>query len=170
VYRYLSSHPWGLVPETFMHRCTGWRWGSAYQHRYLFPLATQEAEVRKIMVQSQSQEDSSWDPSQKYLTQKRAGGVAHVVECLPSKHEAQSSKPSTAKKINIDNLVKEGPWFKELLRLNPSENNLKFPDTSKIMYEWVDRSFSKNDNNLTYFIMLPVNKLGKLKEAFLNCW
>jgi hypothetical protein len=30
-------------------------------------------------------------PSQKYPIQKKAGGVTHVVELLPSKHEALSS-------------------------------------------------------------------------------
>jgi hypothetical protein len=35
--------------------------------------------------------------SQKYLTQQRAVGVAHMVENLPSKSEAMDSKPSTTK-------------------------------------------------------------------------
>jgi hypothetical protein len=35
---------------------------------------------------------------QKYPTQNIAGGVAQVVECLPSKHKARSSNLSTAKK------------------------------------------------------------------------
>jgi hypothetical protein len=35
--------------------------------------------------------------SQKYPTEKRAGGVVQVVENLPSKPEAPSSNPSTAK-------------------------------------------------------------------------
>jgi hypothetical protein len=30
--------------------------------------------------------------------QKRAGGMTQVVKCLPSKHAADSSNPSTAKK------------------------------------------------------------------------
>jgi hypothetical protein len=38
--------------------------------------------------------------SKKYPTQKRAGGVAQAVECLPSKCEALNSNPSTAKKNN----------------------------------------------------------------------
>jgi hypothetical protein len=42
---------------------------------------------------------ASWDKQfkrpyfEKYPTQKRASGVAQVVECLPSKHEALSSNP-----------------------------------------------------------------------------
>jgi hypothetical protein len=44
-----------------------------------------------------AQANSSYrTPSQKYPTQKRAEGVAQVVERLPSK--AQSSNPSTTKK------------------------------------------------------------------------
>jgi hypothetical protein len=31
---------------------------------------------------------------------KRAGGVPQLVECLPSRHEFPSSKPSTIKKEN----------------------------------------------------------------------
>jgi hypothetical protein len=42
-------------------------------------LATQEAEIRKIVVQSQSQASSSETLSQKYLSQNRVGGVAQVV-------------------------------------------------------------------------------------------
>jgi hypothetical protein len=36
--------------------------------------------------------------SQKYSTQKRAGGVAQEVECLRNKHKALSLNSSTAKK------------------------------------------------------------------------
>jgi hypothetical protein len=36
--------------------------------------------------------------SQKYPTQNRAGGVAQVVQHLPSKYEALNLNPSTAKK------------------------------------------------------------------------
>jgi hypothetical protein len=35
--------------------------------------------------------------SQKYPTQKMTGGVAQAVECLPSKHKALSSNPTTIK-------------------------------------------------------------------------
>jgi hypothetical protein len=40
--------------------------------------------------------------TQKCPTQKRAGEVIQVVECLPCKHEALSSKPNTAKKKKKD--------------------------------------------------------------------
>jgi hypothetical protein len=43
-------------------------------------LATQEAEIRKVMF--------SLTLYQKYSIQKRGGGVAQVVEILPSKLEA----------------------------------------------------------------------------------
>jgi hypothetical protein len=36
--------------------------------------------------------------SEKHPAQKRAGGMAQVVECLPSNSETLSSNPSTAKK------------------------------------------------------------------------
>jgi hypothetical protein len=60
-----------------------------------------------ILVNQEAQEDqglkpalgnSSQDLSQKYPTQKRAGRVAEVVECLPSKGEVLSSNSSTTKK------------------------------------------------------------------------
>jgi hypothetical protein len=45
-----------------------------------------------------AQANSSRDPISKCPSQKRVGGMAQVVECLLSKHEAQSSKPSIEKK------------------------------------------------------------------------
>jgi hypothetical protein len=52
-------------------------------------LPTQEAEIR-IMVQSQTEANSSWDLISKNNT-KHASRVAQVVEGLPSKYEALSS-------------------------------------------------------------------------------
>jgi hypothetical protein len=78
----------GINQESFIAR-----------HQWLTPviLATQEAEIRMIVVQSQ--------PGQivcktlfVYQTQKRAGEVAQVVEHLPSKSEALGSNSSTTKK------------------------------------------------------------------------
>jgi hypothetical protein len=56
-------------------------------------LATQEAEIRRIVVQSQPEQIVHETRSQEYPTQNRAGGVAQVVEPLPRKCEAQSLKP-----------------------------------------------------------------------------
>jgi hypothetical protein len=60
--------------------------------------ATQEAEIRRITVQSQPQAYSLKDPFSKYPTQKRTGRVALVVEHQPSKHEALISSPSQKNK------------------------------------------------------------------------
>jgi hypothetical protein len=53
-------------------------------------------------LRGRDQEDWSLKPSQnnsqKYPTQKRTGGVAQVVECLPSNCKAQNSNLSTSKK------------------------------------------------------------------------
>jgi hypothetical protein len=51
------------------------------------------------VVWGQSKQNESKTLSQKYptRTQKRIGGVTQVVACLPSKHEALSSNPSTIK-------------------------------------------------------------------------
>jgi hypothetical protein len=46
--------------------------------------ATQEAEIRRIVVQSQLRQIVHKTVSQKYPTQKRAGGVVQVVQCLPA--------------------------------------------------------------------------------------
>jgi hypothetical protein len=49
-------------------------------------LATQEAEIRRIAVQSQPGQIVHETLSQKYPTQKRVSRVAQVVEQLPTKH------------------------------------------------------------------------------------
>jgi hypothetical protein len=73
------------------------------KYQWLMPtiLATEEAEIRRISVQSQVGQIVLKTLSQKYPTQNRTGGVAQVVERLPSKCEALSSKCSTIKKIII---------------------------------------------------------------------
>jgi hypothetical protein len=68
-------------------------------------LASREAEIRRIEVQSQHQVNSSQDPIlKKPNTKNRAGGVAQVVVYLPSKCEALSSNPSIRKKKKKDYL------------------------------------------------------------------
>jgi hypothetical protein len=59
-------------------------------------LATQEAEIRRISVQSQPGKIDRETLSQKNISQNKAGGVAQVIECLPRKCKALSSNPSTA--------------------------------------------------------------------------
>jgi hypothetical protein len=51
-------------------------------------LATQEAEIRRIVVIGQPRQNESKTLSQKCPTQKRADRVAQVPELLPSKCEA----------------------------------------------------------------------------------
>jgi hypothetical protein len=60
-------------------------------------LATPEPETRRISVWSQLRQIVHGTLSLKYPTQKRAGGVTHVAELLPSMCKALSSNPSTAK-------------------------------------------------------------------------
>jgi hypothetical protein len=50
--------------------------------------ATREAEIRRIMIQSQPRERVTENPISKIPTQNRAGGV-----CLPSKCEGPKFKP-----------------------------------------------------------------------------
>jgi hypothetical protein len=61
-------------------------------------LVTQEAEIRRILIQGQSTQTVNETISPKYPTQKRTGGVTQVVECLPSNCENLNSNPSTIKK------------------------------------------------------------------------
>jgi hypothetical protein len=70
------------------------------RHLWLTPviLATWEAEIRKMVVQSQLRQIVCEILSQKWSTQKTAGGVPQMVECLRSKCEALSSNSSTKKK------------------------------------------------------------------------
>jgi hypothetical protein len=63
-------------------------------------LATWEAEIRRIMVQSQSRKIVHKTLSQKYSTQNRASDVAQVGKHLPYKCEALNSNPNTIKKKN----------------------------------------------------------------------
>jgi hypothetical protein len=51
--------------------------------------ATQEAEIRRITVQSQPKQIVHETLSQKTLHKKRTDGVAQVVECLPNKYETE---------------------------------------------------------------------------------
>jgi hypothetical protein len=53
-------------------------------------LDTQEAEIRRITVQSQPGEIVCETLSQRNPTQNKAGGVAEVVESVPSKREVQT--------------------------------------------------------------------------------
>jgi hypothetical protein len=64
-------------------------------------LATQEAEIRRIVNQSQSQANSLRNPISKKSIQNRAGGVAQVVVWLPSKCKTLSSSPITTKKKEV---------------------------------------------------------------------
>jgi hypothetical protein len=70
------------------------------RHQLLTPIiiATQEAESRRIMVQSQSGQTVGETMSQKTPSQNRAGQMVQVVKHLPRRCEALSSNPSTTKK------------------------------------------------------------------------
>jgi hypothetical protein len=54
---------------------------------------------------SESVQVKSQTLSQKYQTQKRAGGVPQVDEHLPSKYEAQSSNPNTEMNKQINKIL-----------------------------------------------------------------
>jgi hypothetical protein len=70
------------------------------------PLATQKAECGLKPVWA----NSSQDPISKMLSTKKkwTGGVAYVVEHLPSKHEALNSSPNTTKKNKIKMRTRKG--------------------------------------------------------------
>jgi hypothetical protein len=59
-------------------------------------MVTWEAEIKRFVVQRQTWQIVHQTLSQKI--QKRAGGVAQVVECLPCKLEALNSNPVLPKK------------------------------------------------------------------------
>jgi hypothetical protein len=61
-------------------------------------------EIKRISAQRQPRQIIHKTLSQKNPPQKRAGGVAHGVEHLSSKHEALNSNPS-AKKVHTPYLV-----------------------------------------------------------------
>jgi hypothetical protein len=78
-----------------LQRCEFW---AGHGWLTLVILATQEAKIRRITVQSQPWQIVRDTLFQKHPTWKRAGKVASVVECLPSKCEALSLIPNTTKK------------------------------------------------------------------------
>jgi hypothetical protein len=55
--------------------------------------------------------NSSQDPIKKILNTKKGLAESQVVECLPSKHEAQSSDSSTTKNRKKKKLSKHGGLF-----------------------------------------------------------
>jgi hypothetical protein len=57
-------------------------------------LATQGQRSRGSWFQARLGQIVHETPSRKYPTEKRAGGVAQVVQCWPSKHEALNSNPT----------------------------------------------------------------------------
>jgi hypothetical protein len=79
--------------------------GMVCQCRWLTPviLATQEAEIRRIMVRSQPWTNRSRDLILKktHHKKKKAGGVAQVAEHLPSKCEALIQIPEPVNKRGL---------------------------------------------------------------------
>jgi hypothetical protein len=61
-------------------------------------LAIGDAELRRITVRGQPGQIVNEDQSQKYPSQTRSGGVAQVIENLPSKLKAQSLNHNAGKK------------------------------------------------------------------------
>jgi hypothetical protein len=45
--------------------------------------------------------DKKWDSSSRITSAKNAGGMAQMIELLPSNHENPSSNPSTTKKREL---------------------------------------------------------------------
>jgi hypothetical protein len=68
-------------------------------------LATQEAEIKRIEVRSQPEQIVLKTLSRKYPTQKKAGEVAQVVECLLSKHKAKFKTPGPPKNKRIKECI-----------------------------------------------------------------
>jgi hypothetical protein len=71
--------------------------GVSARHLWVMPviLATQEAQIRRTIVQSQPGQIVRKTLSQKVPNRKSAGRVAQVVEFLSRKHKTLSSNPST---------------------------------------------------------------------------
>jgi hypothetical protein len=57
-----------------------------------------EGRDQKVHCLKPAWENSLWEPFSKKPTQKRTGGVAQVIENLPSKHEVLRANPSITKK------------------------------------------------------------------------
>jgi hypothetical protein len=66
----------------------------------------------------QAQTGKKQDPISKIFKTKRAGGMVQVAECLPSKCEAVSSNPSTAKKKKKKGNRGQGCPFPDIKQLS----------------------------------------------------
>jgi hypothetical protein len=76
------------------------------EHRWLKPviLATQEAEIRKIVVGSQPKQIVHKTLSQKYPSKQRAGGVAQAAgsEFKPQHHKKKKRKEKKKKNLKSE--------------------------------------------------------------------
>jgi hypothetical protein len=61
--------------------------------------------------------NSLWNPISKKPNTNRAGGLTQVIECLPSKHEALSSNPNTAKTKTTTNSRNSRKWKDNMQRV-----------------------------------------------------
>jgi hypothetical protein len=97
--------------------------GGIAEHPWLTPVivATQEAEIRRIMVWSQPGQIVPKTLSRIYSIQKGSSQVAQMVEFLPNKCEALSSNHSSPKRWDLTLIsipawvfwfiTKLGPWI-----------------------------------------------------------
>jgi hypothetical protein len=92
--------------------------GVSARHLWVMPviLATQEAQIRRTIVQSQPGQIVRKTLSQKVPNRKSAGRVAQVVEFLSRKHKTLSSNPSTTtpppkkKSWSFWELIRSSEW------------------------------------------------------------
>jgi hypothetical protein len=150
------------------------------QKQWLMPviLTTQEATIRRIVVCSQPQESSLWDHetlSWKYPTQKMAGGVAHVVELLPSKCKALSSNSSTTKIKQNLLLFFLTPTFSDPSQLLFKviriweiwySDDISFSKFSHSMFRFQGLHFLKGfQKHITFLLQLSANVCNNLGNA-----
>jgi hypothetical protein len=64
------------------------------------------------------------------MTRKQAGRVTQVIECLPSKHEALSSSPSTTKRPKPTNQANKKKWQESNRYSQEAKNKMKATKTT----------------------------------------
>jgi hypothetical protein len=102
-----------------------------------------------------AQANSSRDPISRKLITKKADGVTQVIECLPSKHEALSSKPQYYRKKKKATVLKSRSYL-YFTGENTKSNLYVFSPHELIKMEWFIILTSLNNTDIQSRFIKPL--------------